>query len=127
MTRTPARRRPAVRRRLPLLGAAACAALALTSLPAVDAATAPSAALAPVATARTLVWSDEFNGSNAWAPPDSAKWLSDVGGHGWGNQQLEYDTRDAANAHLSGNGILAIRAIRVHRLAASSSGWNCVA
>jgi len=112
VTRTPARRRPAVRRRLPLLGAAACAALALTSLPAVDAATAPPAALAPVATARTLAWSDEFNGSNAWAPPDSAKWLSDVGGHGWGNQQLEYDTRDAANAHLSGNGILAIRAIR---------------
>ena len=37
-----------------------------------------------------LVWSDEFNYKGL---PDSSKWGYDVGGHGWGNQELEYYTK----------------------------------
>ena len=36
-----------------------------------------------------LVWADEFNYSGL---PDSTKWSYDVGGHGWGNQELQYYT-----------------------------------
>lgn len=36
-----------------------------------------------------LAWSDEFDYSGV---PDSSKWGYDVGGHGWGNQELEYYT-----------------------------------
>lgn len=36
-----------------------------------------------------LVWSDEFNYSGL---PDSSKWGYDVGGHGWGNNELQYYT-----------------------------------
>jgi beta-glucanase (GH16 family) len=58
----------------------------------------------------TLVWSDEFDG-DAGTPPDPAKWRHDVGGNGWGNQQLEYDTDQPANAQLDGHGHLAITAL----------------
>ena len=34
-----------------------------------------------------LVWSDEFNNKGL---PDSSKWNYDVGGHGWGNNELQY-------------------------------------
>ena len=37
-----------------------------------------------------LVWSDEFNYSGL---PDSSKWNYDVGGGGWGNDELEYYTK----------------------------------
>ena len=36
-----------------------------------------------------LVWADEFDKSGL---PDPAKWRYDVGGHGWGNQELQYYT-----------------------------------
>lgn len=36
-----------------------------------------------------LVWSDEFNSSGL---PDSTKWNYDVGGHGWGNDELQFYT-----------------------------------
>jgi len=36
-----------------------------------------------------LAWSDEFDYSGL---PDSGKWSYDVGGHGWGNQELQYYT-----------------------------------
>jgi len=35
-----------------------------------------------------VVWSDEFDGDSI----DSATWTYDVGGKGFGNGQLEYDT-----------------------------------
>lgn len=54
-----------------------------------------------------LVWSDEFDGP-AGQKPDAARWTHDVGGHGWGNNQLEYDTDRAENASLDGQGNLAI-------------------
>src|SRR5512133_315527 len=46
----------------------------------------------------TLVWSDDFNGANDSAP-DPAKWVAEVGGWGWGNQELEYYTGRLENAH----------------------------
>lgn len=43
-----------------------------------------------------LVWSDEFNYQGL---PDSSKWSYDVGGDGWGNQELQYYTKaDTTNA-----------------------------
>ncbi len=36
-----------------------------------------------------LVWSDEFNYNGL---PDTSKWGYDVGGHGWGNNELQYYT-----------------------------------
>ena len=47
----------------------------------------------------TLVWSDEFDGPNGSAP-DPTKWTHDVGGNGWGNNELEYYTTRTENAHL---------------------------
>jgi beta-glucanase (GH16 family) len=44
-----------------------------------------------------LVWSDEFNGPNESAV-DPAKWVSESGGNGWGNQELEYYTSRPQNA-----------------------------
>jgi beta-glucanase (GH16 family) len=44
-----------------------------------------------------MVWSDEFNGPNA-SPVDSSKWVSETGGGGWGNDELEYYTNRLENA-----------------------------
>ncbi len=68
----------------------------------------PSAPEAPAA-ARTLVWADEFNGS-AGTSPDTANWNFDIGGDGWGNEELESYTSRPANAELNGAGDLAITA-----------------
>ncbi len=46
-----------------------------------------------------LVWSDEFNGPNGSAV-DSKKWVSEIGGNGWGNDELEYYTSRTKNAFL---------------------------
>jgi beta-glucanase (GH16 family) len=48
-----------------------------------------------------LVWSDEFSGSDG-ASPDSSKWTYDVGGNGWGNNELEYYTNRIKNAQIQG-------------------------
>ena len=51
----------------------------------------------------TLVWSDEFNGPDN-SSVDSSKWVSETGGNGWGNQELEYYTTRQQNAYqLGGN------------------------
>ncbi|CDR30859.1 Beta-glucanase precursor [Acholeplasma oculi] len=52
-----------------------------------------------------LVWSDEFDYEGL---PDSTKWNYDVGGHGWGNNELQFYT-STQNASVS-NGILTIEA-----------------
>ena len=44
-----------------------------------------------------LVWSDEFNGPNGSAV-DASKWVSETGGGGWGNDELEYYTSRLENA-----------------------------
>jgi beta-glucanase (GH16 family) len=56
----------------------------------------------------TLTWSDEFSGANGSAP-DSSKWTYDIGGGGWGNQELESYTSRPENAQIQ-NGNLVITA-----------------
>jgi beta-glucanase (GH16 family) len=59
-----------------------------------------------------LVWHDEFDGRGL---PDSSKWSYDVGGHGWGNNELQFYTAGRKeNAHLE-NGRLIIEAVRKDR------------
>jgi beta-glucanase (GH16 family) len=54
-----------------------------------------------------LIWSDEFNYTGL---PDSAKWDYDVGGHGWGNEELQfYMSKRPENARVE-NGSLIIEA-----------------
>jgi beta-glucanase (GH16 family) len=55
----------------------------------------------------SLVWSDEFDGT-AGSPPDPRFWEPETGGHGWGNQELQYYTDSTGNAALDGAGHLAI-------------------
>ncbi|MFT6146512.1 MAG: beta-glucanase (GH16 family) [Myxococcota bacterium] len=57
----------------------------------------------------TLVWADEFDGP-AGTAPDSERWTYDIGGDGWGNQQLEYNSDRTENVDLDGNGFLRITA-----------------
>jgi len=54
----------------------------------------------------TLVWSDEFSGADGSAP-DSTKWTYDIGGNGWGNQELESYTSWPQNVQVQ-NGNLVI-------------------
>jgi beta-glucanase (GH16 family) len=68
-----------------------------------------------------LVWSDEFDGDRV----DPAKWDFDLGNgfynyeaeqwiSGWGNDELQYYTREAANASVK-DGTLRIRALKESR------------
>lgn len=53
------------------------------------------------------VWSDEFDGGQI----DRNKWKFDIGGGGWGNNELEYYTDRPENAFVN-NGNLIIQALR---------------
>ncbi|MEM9931800.1 MAG: glycoside hydrolase family 16 protein, partial [Bacteroidota bacterium] len=53
-----------------------------------------------------LIWADEFSGHE---PPDPAKWGYDLGGGGWGNNELQHYTNRPENAYLL-NGKLVIEA-----------------
>ena len=56
-----------------------------------------------------LVWADEFDGGVA---PNPTRWSYDVGGGGWGNNELQFYTQDRReNARLDG-GYLVIEARR---------------
>ena len=57
---------------------------------------------------RTLIWSDEFTQADG-TKPDSAKWGNDIGGSGWGNNELQYYTNRTENARIE-NGHLVIEA-----------------
>src|SRR5688500_2432902 len=62
---------------------------------------------------KTLVWSDEFDRDGA---PDSTKWNYDIGDGcpdncGWGNNELQYYTRDEKNVRVK-DGKLLIEAIK---------------
>jgi beta-glucanase (GH16 family) len=52
-----------------------------------------------------LSWSDEFNGADGSAV-DASKWGHDVGGGGWGNQELEYYTDGTQNAVVRGGALV---------------------
>ena len=56
---------------------------------------------------RQLIWSDEFDGKEI----DRDVWKYDVGGHGWGNGQLEFDTGRPENSYIK-DGNLVIEARR---------------
>ncbi|TYB99397.1 family 16 glycosylhydrolase [Micromonospora sp. WP24] len=64
-----------------------------------------------VAAPGAVTWSDDFNGP-AGTPPDQNKWKYDIGGGGWGNNELQYYTSSTRNAALDGNGNLVITARR---------------
>jgi beta-glucanase (GH16 family) len=53
-----------------------------------------------------VAWSDEFDANGA---PDPTKWTYDVGGSGWGNNELEYYTNTTNNAVIK-DGVLTITA-----------------
>jgi len=54
-----------------------------------------------------LVWSEEFNYNGL---PDTTIWGYNIGGHGWGNNELQYyKSADSASAYVS-NGTLKITA-----------------
>jgi beta-glucanase (GH16 family) len=58
-----------------------------------------------------VVWKDDFDGP-AGTPPDARRWGYDIGGSGWGNRQLEFDTDSPENAQLDGSGALVITALK---------------
>lgn len=53
-------------------------------------------------------WSDEFDYAGL---PDPLKWSYDIGGHGWGNNELQYYTDRIENAVVK-DGLLKINAIK---------------
>lgn len=58
----------------------------------------------PVPAPRKLVWSDEFDKDGL---PDGAKWGYDVGGSGWGNNELQYYTNARSeNARVEGGNLI---------------------
>ncbi len=50
---------------------------------------------------RTLLWADEFTQADG-TQPDSAKWGYDIGGSGWGNNELQHYTNRTENARIEG-------------------------
>lgn len=56
---------------------------------------------------RILVWNDEFIGTGL---PDSTKWTFEVGGHGFGNNELQYYTKNRLENARVENGNLIIEA-----------------
>ncbi len=66
-----------------------------------------AAIIAPAQTTRKLVWSDEFDGPAI----DRTKWTFETGGHGWGNNELEFYTDRPVNARIE-DGSLVIEARR---------------
>ena len=54
-----------------------------------------------------LVWSDEFNYKGL---PDTSKWNYDTGGHGWGNNELQFYTANRSENARVENGHLIIEA-----------------
>lgn len=57
-----------------------------------------------------MTWSDEFDGPKG-SPADSSKWSLDIGGNGWGNNELETYTSRIANSYVE-NGRLVIKALK---------------
>jgi beta-glucanase (GH16 family) len=54
-----------------------------------------------------LVWSDEFDYTGL---PDSTKWTPETGGHGWGNNELQFYTAGRKENARVENGMLTIEA-----------------
>ena len=67
--------------------------------------TSASQAPAPAPGAWHLSWSDEFDGPDGSAP-DASKWVYDLGGNGWGNNELETYTDRRENVVLRGGSLV---------------------
>lgn len=63
---------------------------------------------------------DEFN-KPANTPIDRTKWTAEIGGDGWGNDELEYYTNSVENAFHDGQGNLVVKAIKL----APPLNFNC--
>jgi beta-glucanase (GH16 family) len=61
-----------------------------------------------------LVWSDDFEYNGA---PDNEKWGYDIGGHGWGNNELQNYTNSRTNSFVQ-DGKLTIKAVK------SNGSWT---
>ena len=59
-----------------------------------------------------LVWSDEFDYMGL---PDSSRWSYDVGGHGWGNGEEQFYTRERTQNARVKDGVLTIEARREYK------------
>src|ERR1039457_144580 len=72
-----------------------------------------------------LGWSDEFDGPLG-APADPSVWHHEVGGGGWGNDELQYYTGSTENASLDGDSNLAIvvRRTGAHAGESFNSGYT---
>ena len=66
-----------------------------------------------------LVWSDEFNGSTV----DPDKWVFDIGGEKWGNNELEYYTDSPKNVSVH-DGNLVITARKESHKGPDGKTWN---
>jgi beta-glucanase (GH16 family) len=96
-----------------LLAAAAVVVTLASGLVATTGNVPAEAAIGPV------TWSDEFNGA-AGTSIDGSKWKFDIGGGGWGNNELQYYTSSTRNVYHDGQGHLAITARREN-----PSGYSC--
>jgi len=73
-----------------------------TSTPVPTATSMPTASPVPTSTPEwqregwTLTWQDEFDDDEL----DSSKWTRELGGHGWGNAELQYYSDHPENARL---------------------------
>jgi beta-glucanase (GH16 family) len=87
-----------------LLFPLALTALALACGSADSQRTLPPLPTDPAATERKLVWADEFDKAGL---PDPARWGYDVGGSGWGNNELQYYTKSRTeNARVEGGNLI---------------------
>ncbi len=50
-------------------------------------------------------WSDEFDGADG-SRPDPSRWVHELGGGGWGNQELETYTDRPENARIEGGALV---------------------
>ena len=53
---------------------------------------------------KTLVWSDEFDGEAI----NLDNWTYDLGGHGWGNQELQVYTNSSDNAYVANGNLMIV-------------------
>lgn len=94
---------PMVNRRTFMSAAVAAGTMALTRL--------PSCGNASAQTAAHYAFADDFDGP-AGSAPNPSKWGYDLGGGGWGGNELQVYTSSRANSFQDGNGNLVIRATR---------------
>lgn len=57
----------------------------------------------------SLVWSDEFD-SQVRSSIDLSNWTAEIGGSGWGNNELQFYTDHSRNVFINGKGRLVIKA-----------------